>query len=57
MKEVNVYSEKLKKNVKVQIGELEGDLTVDNVIIDDDSLPMVGWVHNGWNNDNGGANW
>ena len=58
MKEIMVYSEKLGKYVKVEAGDArEAEERGREIIMDDIISPMAGWVHNGWNNDSGGAGW
>ena len=49
---LEVYSEKLGKTIIIS-EETKGK----DIIFDDDVSSMAGWVHNGWNNDNGGAGW
>lgn len=52
-KELSIYSEKLGKTVTIS-----ENLNVDErYVIEDAGSSMVGWTHNGWNNDNGGAGW
>ena len=53
-RKIEVYSEKLGKTITVSDGTEDID---ENIVFDDDVLSMAGWVHNGWNNDNGGAGW
>lgn len=51
MKEI--YSEKLGAMVKIS----DSDDEQVQAVLEDSSSSLVGWTHNGWNNDNGGANW
>lgn len=51
---LEVYSEKLGKLVSIAVDETD----VDNcIVMDEINDSLVGWTHNGWNNDNGGAGW
>ena len=52
MKEEKIYSEKLGKEISISKILDENEC---HVIMDDVEGSMVGWTHNGWNNDNGGA--
>lgn len=52
-KELRVYSEKLGKMVTIS----ENAEDAGCFVIEDSGSSMVGWTHNGWNNDNGGAGW
>jgi hypothetical protein len=49
-----IYSEKLGTMVNVSENDSEEGI---QVIIEDCNSSLVGWVHGGWNNDNGGAGW
>lgn len=49
-KEIRVFSDKLEKEIVVSEENIP-------VLSEDDITSLVGWVHNGWNNDNGGAGW
>lgn len=51
---LEVYSEKLGKLVSISVEEAENE---NYVLMDDSNDSLVGWTHNGWNNDNGGAGW
>ena len=52
MQEKKIYSEKLGKDISISqcVNESES-----RIIMEDVDCSMVGWTHNGWNNDNGGA--
>ena len=43
MQEKKIYSEKLGKDISI------------SQCVNENESSMVGWTHNGWNNDNGGA--
>lgn len=47
-----IYSEKLGKDIIISKIVDENEC---NIIMEDNECSMVGWTHNGWNNDNGGA--
>lgn len=53
MKKKTVYSEKMKKNIEIEIPETEEEK---KLILDDTKSSTAGWVHGGWNND-GGTVW
>lgn len=50
---LEIYSEKTGKTVTVS--EVLGECS--RYVVEDTDSSMVGWTHNGWNNDNGGAGW
>ena len=52
MQEKKIYSEKLGKDISISqcVNENES-----RIIMEDVDCSMVGWTHNGWNYDNGGA--
>lgn len=49
---LDVYSEKLGKTMTISEAFGENGNTEK-----ESGSSMVGWTHNGWNNDNGGAGW
>lgn len=51
---MEIYSEKLGKLVSIATEPMEEDT---QVLLEDSHDSLVGWTHNGWNNDNGGAGW
>lgn len=53
MEKKEIYSEKLGRNVVIS-ADLPDEVC--KIIMEDADSSMVGWTHNGWNNDNGGAN-
>lgn len=50
MREIQVYSEKL--GTMVNVSENDSDKEV-QVVMEDTKSSLSGWVHGGWNNDNG----
>lgn len=50
---MEIYSEKLGTMVKIS-DEHEEQV---QAILEDANSSLVGWMHGGWNNDNGGGNW
>lgn len=52
-KTLEIYSEKLGKTMTISETS-DGNR---GYIVEDIDSSMVGWTHNGWNNDNGGAGW
>lgn len=54
MQEIEIYSEKLGAMVKVSENVSKEEM---QVILEDGSSSLVGWMHGGWNNDGGGGSW
>lgn len=54
MEKTKIYSEKLGKEIEVS-SEVTDDFC--KIVMEDAQSSLVGWTHNGWNNDNGGAGW
>lgn len=48
--EIKVFSDKIGKEIVVSEENIP-------VLSEDSITSLVGWCHNGWNNDNGGAGW
>lgn len=51
LKTIEVYSDKLNEMITVDVDDNN------SIIPEDSNEAMVGWVHNGWNNDHGGGGW
>lgn len=51
---LEVYSEKLGQLVSISVDDAEGE---GRIVMEESNDSLVGWTHNGWNNDNGGAGW
>ena len=51
LKTIEIYSDKLNEMITVDVDDNN------SIIPEDSNEAMVGWVHNGWNNDHGGGGW
>ena len=54
---MEIYSEKMGKLLTVSTSHDAPEKESGRIIIEDSIDSLIGWTHNGWNNDNGGAGW
>lgn len=54
---MEIYSEKMGKLLSVSVGQSDPTAEKTCIVMEDSADSLVGWTHNGWNNDNGGAGW